>query len=203
MSDTILDYMTRHCALPSCEREFTPKKLAQRYCNKTCANRARCLEAHEAAKASWPRCAWARCGKQFQPSGPDQRCCSRPCAMKHRSMKQANAYVEPLTRAMSPDIHGLPSPACETCGGPVRFGSNAMTGTSTVWCRKCGEKPLQRYGAVHYDQRPDLELEIAASVERAHTLVRNPKRPEHLGDGFRQVGHKRGSKGLVEHLGAA
>lgn len=191
------------CLLPDCRRTFAPRlrpgRRPQVYCSLSCANIARAAEQHHNAALTWPHCAWSACGKRFQPSSKRQACCSRDCAMKRRVAENAMSFREPKkSRSNSPDLQPLPPPRCETCAGPVRFGSDPRTGRSTVWCAKCGERPLQRWGVVVYDQREDLESELAESVERAGKSVKNPKRPASLGDAFRQVSHK---KGIAAFLG--
>lgn len=68
-------------------------------------------------------------------------------------------------------VDALPPPLC-FCGAPLCFGSDSMTGVSLEYCPQCRvERPLAIQGMRGYDQRPELERELVASVDRAQRRI--------------------------------
>lgn len=111
-------------------------------------------------KSRGRRCEFCR-GVSHRPG----RFCSADCKQRREISLKARADRQTPVEGMLIAPQGRP--LCPQCGAHATAGTDSMLGVSTLYCAKCGTFPMPRYGKVQYDQRPALETEITASVERA------------------------------------
>lgn len=118
------------------------------------------------------------CGHTEQRHSPNHVVCDRAICRKRQKLAQnwrhahstTTTYVGARQRKVRHAsenskygpriIEPLGPPRC-FCGEPLKFGSDPRLGTSIEWCHIHGERPLPRYGEVHYDQQPKWEGDTA------------------------------------------
>ena len=139
------------------------------------------------------------CGRGFRPEKSEQKYCGRQCVKEMQSRTRRGKRV-PRGRAhkvdLGPKITPQSVPMCPQCGERLSpsysFGSDPMTGRSTIYCPHCGEQPLQLYGTRTHDQRQRLVEDMEVKVGRAQRSVVKERHGGH-GDAWRQQTHRKGS----------